>query len=488
MKGIFEKIIWVIYCFGIFGFLMIFFGLIHPILPFDTDDWLYLYLRRSPFPEWGGWNPTKIFPETFMPICADIAGNVIYKISNNYIGSFKWVNAFVISTMITIYIFFSTKVFKKGLKNSGNYIAIMLGILFFVCHFLIFRSEVEGNRHMFWETSMTSYYHYILPDLLACILVLWMMFEPRILGINSEIEKKGIFVFLLYLSLNSNIFASVIPMAYIGTFLIIKLVEKIRIKQFEFRNYIKVYFAELIFFALWITSQIYEMNGARAISITKGQNLNVGMRDSLFIIYKLTRQINKYFIQLTIITFIVALILVVFDKNKRDFQKTVVGITVCIVLTIAYLVIVCGRCGANYLSRPGVFFGIAFYCLILLMFCLKYVTLRLERSCIWLPLIIFFMLIGVKTAGITFLESNIMGLSEEIILAIDEQIIDQFVEAEKEGKGSITLYVPYFKEGDNFPIAKYGGNRISDSLYFHGVINHRIRVTEVIPDESWKIH
>lgn len=484
-KNFKTKIIWVVYCLGIVGFFIIFFVLVHPILPFDTDDWLNIHLRRSPFPEWKGWNPIKVFPETIMPICADIAGGVVYKITGDYIGSFRWVNAFVISGAITIYVLASTKVFKKNLKDNGNYVAIMLGLLFLIFHFLIFRSEIEGNRHLLWEVSMTGYYNYTLPDLLASILVLWMMLDTTILGINSEKGKKGIFVFLLYLSLNSNIFASVIPMAYIGTLLLMRLIEKIQIREFEIWSYIKTYFAELTFFMIWIVSQIYEMNGARAASIKNGQSLSLGIKNSIIILFQLMELMNKHFIRFSVIIFTVVAILLFFDEDKTDFVKTAVRIAVSTMLTMVYLILVCGRCGADYLSRPGVFFGIAFYYLIFLIACLKYITLRLERSCIWLPLLVFIMLIEVKTTGITFLESNIRGLSSKCVVAIDEQIIDQLVKAEKEGKESITLYVPYFRDGDNFPIAKYGGNRISDSLYFHGVIDHKINVIEVVPDKSW---
>lgn len=483
-----TKIIWGVYWGGIFIFFMLFFVLMHPILPFDTDDWLNIYLRRSPFPEWGGWNPIKVFPETIMPLCADISGSVIYKILGNYIESFKWVNAFVMSVMAALYIFISTRVFKKKLKDDGNYVSIMLGLLFLICHFLIFRSDIERNSYLLWEMSMTSYYNYILPDLLASILTLWLVLDKTILSINSNRVKNSIYIFLLYLSLNSNIFASVIPMAYIGTSLLMNLVERIRKRQFKIRLYIKVYLAELIFFLFWVISQVYEMNGIRATLIEKDHSLYVGIRDSVAILYRLAREVNKYFIWLTIVIFVTTTILVIIDKDKISFLKDIAGIIISMMLTITYLIIVCGRCGAEYLSRPGVFYGIAFYYLLFLMICLKYITLQIEGIRTLFPLLIFFMLIEVKTAGITFRESNIKGLSAKTVIAIDEQIIDQFVKAEKDGKDSIILYVPYFGEGDNFPIAKYGGNRISDSLYFHGVIDYRIRVIEVIPDKNWTVH
>ena len=63
---------------GIFLFLIIFYTKISPLIPYDSDDWIYLSNTRVPFPLWDAWNPTRVFAEAIMMLGGYIAGSVIY--------------------------------------------------------------------------------------------------------------------------------------------------------------------------------------------------------------------------------------------------------------------------------------------------------------------------------------------------------------------------------------------------------------------------
>ena len=62
----------------IFGGMFIFLSIINPLTVYDTDDWLYIYLLRKPIPLPNAWNPTKIFPEIFMPMASYFGAFFIY--------------------------------------------------------------------------------------------------------------------------------------------------------------------------------------------------------------------------------------------------------------------------------------------------------------------------------------------------------------------------------------------------------------------------
>ena len=53
--------------------LVFYYGLIHPLVPFDTDDWINLTISRPLYPSLHSWNPTKVFPERLEPAAATVA-------------------------------------------------------------------------------------------------------------------------------------------------------------------------------------------------------------------------------------------------------------------------------------------------------------------------------------------------------------------------------------------------------------------------------
>lgn len=59
---------------AIFAFLFVFFARVHPLMLFDTDDWQYISYSRHAVPIWGDWNPTRVFPETVMPLAGGGSG------------------------------------------------------------------------------------------------------------------------------------------------------------------------------------------------------------------------------------------------------------------------------------------------------------------------------------------------------------------------------------------------------------------------------
>ena len=62
----------------IFLSMLLFFLRIHPLIIYDADDWLYASYFRLPIPIWNDWNPSRVFPEIFMPLCSTLAVYLIY--------------------------------------------------------------------------------------------------------------------------------------------------------------------------------------------------------------------------------------------------------------------------------------------------------------------------------------------------------------------------------------------------------------------------
>ena len=62
-----DKIITAIFFISIFIILFVFYKVVCPIIPNDTDDWGIMSHFREPIPLWKDWNPSRVFPEIFLP-------------------------------------------------------------------------------------------------------------------------------------------------------------------------------------------------------------------------------------------------------------------------------------------------------------------------------------------------------------------------------------------------------------------------------------
>ena len=76
---------WIFYTF-IFISFVVFFTLVHPIAPYDGDDWYNIIIERPPYPSLDYWNPTKVFPECFEPFIALLAAHLIVPLVSDYIS------------------------------------------------------------------------------------------------------------------------------------------------------------------------------------------------------------------------------------------------------------------------------------------------------------------------------------------------------------------------------------------------------------------
>lgn len=235
-----EKIQFIIFGLLLFGFFVTFFVYVHPIVIFDTDDWDYIYSIRSAIPDWDNWNPAKLFPEIVMGIASQVAATILYPISGDYVNSLIWGHGVFISIVILVYVITFIKLIREKYQLSSE-VAISYAMLFVLLHFIIFRKNPSGNGHLFYSSNVTCYYNYLLPTLLNCIAVMELMRMEN----NENLWKtktaisKGLFYVLVYLCIFSNLFSSVVLVAYVGGRLLIDLWKELSNRKFKLGTYIK---------------------------------------------------------------------------------------------------------------------------------------------------------------------------------------------------------------------------------------------------------
>lgn len=183
--------------------LLIFYR-VHPLVLYDTDDYIQFIRYRNAYPVWKLWNPIKVLPETLMPLCGDFAGFILYPITHNLPDSFTIVTVLTVSVFILLYM----HGFQKLMLAVGIvcYRRLLIAGLFLL-HFAIFQTASNGMKpYLFGAHNVSCIYHYVIPVLLNGIVVLWFLFREINGTYEETVFKKGILYFVIYLSIFSNLY------------------------------------------------------------------------------------------------------------------------------------------------------------------------------------------------------------------------------------------------------------------------------------------
>lgn len=469
----------------IFIFFFVFFYKIHPITIFDTDDWLYTYASRRAIPLINEWNPTRILPEILMPLVSSLSSMTLFPLVGNYVVSLTIMHSIVVSLCITAYTYCFIKLIEKIFKTN-NYLSICISIIFLMLHFLIFRSQYDNNEYMFLATNACCYYYYIIPALLNCSIVMYFLANDSF-NKSNNILKKSLIILLCYLAIFSNLFQSIILAAFSFSLLVFEFIkEKYKFNIKNIITFIKQKIGYFLILLSWGFSQILEMNGGRAKSLSGDNSFVSNISTTLSNLFNMHNKLNRTFVWIFIISMIVLIIIVIKKKLYKNKYIITLSATACIVLI--YLILVSAKSGPGYITRPDVLLGLVFFIFIAISSVFTLLSKKFKIMSTILPLLILIMFFEINTNGKTFKESNILNLSHESCLKIDDIIIKQIKTAVDLEKDEVTLYIPKIESEtkDNWPIATYGVDRIANALYKHGVIKRNIKVNYELSDELYK--
>lgn len=472
-----SKCITYIVAFSIlFTGIFIFFAEVHPLIIFDADDWLFASYTRRATPIWGDWNPTRILPETFMSFCS-MTGIILFKpFTNDYIGSLAIAYALAVSVFILLYfVFFIRRISKTvGLKTYEEAGVLGISVLY---HFLIYNVKAGDNLHMFAEANVTCMFFYIIPAILNSILVLYLLNNEINLFSKEKLPVNSLLILGIYLAINSNMFQSIILISFAGWTLLENILfagEK-SIKAFIKKNIIWIGMI-----LCWMISLYYEVNGGRADDLSNkdfGKNILACLGALKSLVFE---RINRTFLltSFVLIIFGVAVYLIkrVKETKDRDYLKVMIRCSICCVITIVYLILLCAKTSPDYLKRSGVLFGIMFYLLLSVMTSFAYAVSEVEPAFLIVPL--FFYIIFNETVNDERMYKFVNSAShpERLCVEIDNDIINQVLNAEDEGKSEVDVYVPVYDMEDNWPVANYVSDFMSNTLYRHGITKDWIKI------------
>lgn len=481
-----EKLYRRLWYVSVFVFVFVWFTQVHPLVLFDADDWNYASYIRLALPEWGGWNPARVFPETFMPLICNISVRVLYPLTGDYLYSIMAGSAFVVSACIVAYVYSFDQLIKRLFRLTAGP-SIVVSFVFFLFHFLVFHSRQASNQYMFYCWDFTCYYFYLIPSMLNASLVMWMSHNAQFDNFRKEGHAllKGFFLLAVYLAIFSNLPSSGILAAFAGCRVLLAMIRQFReksgIKNFFLQN--AVYIGILL---AWLASAIFELSGGRAGSAT-GSMLQ-GIVSVLSYLSHPTVYCGKVFM-ITGFLLLAAMVGVWLRNKQKETEDAqmlsfATEVFVCGLALLVYMVLLIAKVSPAFIERSEYLFGLFFYVILIVSAAFAYILKKYPGVLAAVPLVVCVICSTLNTPWLTYKESNMGNTDAAICKRIGDDLVAQMILADETGMTSVDLHVPVTDNPDNWPhfAGKYG-IAIANSLFEHGVIGREIEVT-IIPDEA----
>lgn len=478
----------ILYFAVVFLGLFIFFTQVHGLMPYDGDDWVNLSKMRAAIPKWHGFNPVKVLPEDLFPIVGYIAAYVVTPLLHDYVLSISYVSSALFSGLITVYVYLFYRILVNRLELP-RYQAVSVSFLFLLFHFFIFKGKSGVSQYLFGTVNLTCVFHYLIPALLNLSVVeyFWGNRE-RYSFQNHSIFLNSLLIFAIYLAIFSNILQSIILAAFAFMSIMVRSYgERISIKHWKDIICKNSFFVSIL--GVWLVSLLFESSGGRAKGIGHSF-LSLPISAAVHNFAHASRQMNFVFLAFAAIILILAIILLArqykaksTDKVESPYLKITAICAGSFVITLVYLILVCSKADPNYIARSDVLISI--WTWFILLVCILMAYLLKENPKIYLagPIIMLILLVEAIGNGGSLFESNMGRLSSRTCYAVDQDILQQIITADQEGKTEMVLHVPKGDNRDNWPHPMYMGNNISNTLFRHGIIKKPIKIT-VQPDTS----
>lgn len=464
--------------------MLIFFSSVHPLVLHDGDDWAYSCYTRGALPIWGYWNPSRILPEILSPVCASAAAYLLMPLTGDFNAAYTLLTAFVVSACITVYAVMLMLMLKRVTSCEAG-TAAMLAVLFVILHFLIFRSERQGNDHLFYSWNVNTYFFYTIPNLInASLVLLWTGREGRQKQAHSELAN-GFLLLAVYLAVFSNLFSSQMLAVFALVSVGMALLGARRGGREACLRALREQGWPVLVLVLWMAAAVFELSGSRAQSLSGGTGLVQRFVDTLRGLLARFRTLNGKFVIVCVLSVVLALLVLALTKEKderdRRFGLLLVCFMVCTVLSGILTVLLCTASSPDYIRRSDVLFSGAFFGMACVMLSMGYLMVRIPRAAWVLPLLGLVLIFETDTRVQTFREPNIDQYTAQQCAAINDAVMEQIIQADAAGVTELEVDVP---EGSFFFLS----DAVMRTMLKCGMIDSYIVCTNVEREDFWAFY
>lgn len=141
--------------------------------------------------------------------------------------------------------------------------------------------------------------------------------------------------------------------AYLGSEMIFHTIAVIRNKR-RFQVWLSENSMLVLLIAIWLSSQIFELNGMRAVDIVGDKPFEIGR--TIADIPLVLKGMNHRYVFTIVILFAVG-VTILLRSGDKEKRLTICRWGVASVLAFLYLILSCGKVGADYVRRPMCFMG-----------------------------------------------------------------------------------------------------------------------------------
>ena len=303
---------------------------------------------------------------------------------------------------------------------------------------------------------------------------MWLM-RNSINSIRNRLTI-GIIGFVTYLALCSNLYSTIILTAYLGSVLLIDVIQVDHKDPHWIIAFVKRHWYPLLIILLWFIIQLIEVNGRRATSYGH-MDRPLLQEVELTFNYFLSISYNIKFIYFIIfITIGTISIYFLYEKKRVALIGKIPFALLCsLILSTIYLILLSSRVVSTYILRGDVIFAYAFFLLLSIAFCICYLSVKVKYFIIAIPVLIVFALFELNSSNNVFKDIQFeYGMNAQSCLTFDKDIIRQMCEADAQGKDTIIIQVPKFNDDDNWPLSIDLSKSVGATLYKHNITKRKI--------------
>lgn len=469
---------WLLFIF-VFVVITVFFTAIHPLTIISGDDWFNLSLGRQAYPQWSGFNPTKVVPEVLFPLFGNIASSIIMPLGFTFLQSVAYITAILVASLTVVFLYQFYMLLREKMDFSA-YVSSLLVIFYLLCLFGMFRTLDNNSPYLLWEQNITCYYHYIVPALInGSLAIYFLRKEVHALRVVSENRvTAGMLVFAIYLCVLSNIFASVFLAILCGVIVFVELISR----RYKIIETIKAYPFHVVTIVMWVISAVFEMNGGRAEMMTKG-HMNISATINAFAsLLKLSERTFMVVMAIGVIFGAVYLLKGSDEKSNNGRYVFWVCILSGLITTVA-LILVCAKASTNYAARPVVMWGTFMYLIIVASIGIGYLIAVFKPVNYIVPIVVLCLVNKTTDQNHSLRESHNGNVPFAVANAISQNMIDQVKTAVNANQRTMELHVPKGDDNDNWPFPVTRGKAISETLKSNGLIPRNIEI-KILPDRE----
>ena len=468
---------------GVFLLMLLFFTFAYPLVLVSLDDWAYFGYARISLPFPGFWNPSRVLPETLMPLCGSFAA-LIYHCFGDYVKAQVFSLALAFGLCIAGYVFSFYRLLRKKLSLE-RFSAMLLSLCFLLLHFLMFRSQESGNIHLFYGSHVVLVFFYIIPAMLNAALLMLDLSEDFLLTLlkPGRLPQKAAWLLAVYLAVFSNLFGSVLFAAYVGCRLLADIPAARKQKQ-KFSAFLREQLMRLLVLLAWLVSALFEALGgraARSYGDTRPLTGKIGEATGWF--GQLCGKMSWIFLALLALGLLFVLAMLLLCKKDAGGHRELLrplGLFLAIaLLCLVFLLLLCAVVEPAYFIQPGTAFPVLFFLPLFLCWCAGYALSRWKRLGLLLPLAVLVIYTATVTRSHTFADYNCLGFSARTCMEINYDLLEQVRQADEAGQRDIVLEtMDTGVEYDNWPHSTiYLGDTLADLFYRHGLVKEPVTVT-----------